>query len=201
MSPTKRTIPMVLKTVVAAAAVLAVASGCSWRPSMPELPDWKLPKIGLPDLPDLPDLNPFNNKPMGPAPDTSFGVAVLPAGGDVSRFHERAASFYSQLVNRRFNSILTYRDQALRAYFRDDDAFSDYYTDFSYSLELAAFEQNRPLRLDLTEFSLGEAGIAQVEILITGEDGKPLKYGETDYVRLDRWERHDGEWWLVPAKI
>ena len=99
------------------------------------------------------------------------------------------------------HKLFVQNSQALRAYFRDEDAFSDYYADFSYSLERAAFEQNRPLRLDVTEFSLEEAGVAQVEIVITGEDGKPLKYGETDYIRLDRWERHDGEWWLVPAKI
>ena len=50
---------------------------------------------------------------------------------------------------------------ALRSYFQDEDAFSDYYADFSYSLEVAAFEQNRPLRLDVTEFSLEEAGVVR----------------------------------------
>ncbi len=170
--------------------------GCA--PRMPSLP-----KISMPDvrMPSLPSIGWFGEKDDRVPADVSRGVQVISGESEVGVFHARVSSFYEQLANRRFNSIITYRDDALRAYFRDDDEFSDYYADFSHALERAHFEKSRPLSLRVEEFSLEEDGVASVQVLLIGDNNLPLRYGETDMSRTDRWERHDGSWWLVPGKF
>jgi hypothetical protein len=34
-----------------------------------------------------------------------------------------------------------------------------------------------------------------------GENSLPLRFWETRLVREDRWERQDGQWWVVPGKL
>ena len=175
--------------------------GCAWRPSFPDLSDLKLPKMPAIKLPKLPDLNPFNDDVGGPQPDETLGVTTIAGSSDVGEFPLRASSFYESLRNRRFNSILTYQDEYLREYFRDADDFDTYYADLTHSLQTAFISKTRPLNLKVQEFSQEEVGVAAVEILFIGDDSRALRPGETDFVRIDRWERHDGQWWLVPGKV
>lgn len=177
---------------------VSVSIGCAWRPSLPKFPDFKFPAIKLPNFPDL---NPFNDEIGGPAPDESIAVEIVEGGSDVEGFQVRASSFYESLANRRFNSVITYTDESLRSYFRDSEEFDSYYSDLAFSLQAAFFSRSRPLRLKVREFSQEEIGVAAVEILFVGDDSRALRSGETDLVRIDRWERHDGEWWLVPGKV
>ena len=167
---------------------------------------WLCLLLPLACSPSLPDLRIWRGEFWGwgeerAAPDVSRGLEVVSGQSEVGNFHARVSSFYELLANRRFNSILTYRDDALRAYFRDDDEFADYYADLSHALELGHFERSRPLTLAVEEFALEEPGVATVTVLLTGENDLPLRYGETDFSRVDRWERHHGEWWLVPGKF
>ncbi len=136
----------------------------------------------------------------GPAPDLEAGLVVADTEFVIS-FHERAQAFYSQLAHRRFNDISTYRDEQLRDYFRSERAFSDYYAGLAQALADAHFERNRPLELDVVEFRVSGPGEAEVVTRMVGENGQPLRPGTTTIERLDRWERLQGTWWIIPGKL
>ncbi len=139
----------------------------------------------------------------GPAPlrgDPSYGIEVVDTEA-VLDFYERADFFYSRLARRRFNTLATFRDELLRDYFRSETAFSDYYADLAEELEVAHFEQNRPLGLDVVEFVVEGPGSARVTTRIVGKNGLPLRFWSTRLDRVDRWERVEGTWWIVPGKL
>lgn len=142
---------------------------------------------------------PFGGDGPGPAPDPGQGLALVddPA---VLEFYERASAFYARLPRRRFDSIQTYQDEGLRDFFRSDEAFADYYADLTGALVEAHFEKNRPLALEVLELRLLGPGRGIVETRFTGEDGRPLRSGDVQLERSDRWERSDGAWWIVPGR-
>jgi hypothetical protein len=143
---------------------------------------------------------PFGGPPPAPRGDPSFGIEVV-SDEAVVDFYERAVFFYSRLARRRFNDLATFRDELLRDFFRSETAFSDYYADLAEAMESSHFEQNRPLSLDVVEFAVDGPGSARVTTRIVGENGLPLRFWETRLVRVDRWERMDGTWWIVPGKL
>jgi hypothetical protein len=89
----------------------------------------------------------------------------------------------------------------LRDCFRSPDLFFDYYADLAQAFAYARFEKSRPLAFEVQEFVFEEAGQAQVQVLFTGEDGRPLRPGKAALVRRDRWERNEGSWWIIPGKL
>ena len=143
---------------------------------------------------------PFGGGEAAPRGDPSYGVEVV-SNEAVVDFYERAVFFYSRLARRRFNTLATFRDELLRDFFRSEISFSDYYADLAEALEDSHFEQNRPLRLDVVEFVVDGPGSARVNTRIEGENGLPLRFWETHLDRVDRWERVEGTWWIVPGKL
>ncbi|MAE97087.1 MAG: hypothetical protein CL910_20750 [Deltaproteobacteria bacterium] len=154
----------------------------------------------LPGCASVRELWPFGREPAGPAPDLEQGLSVADTETVVA-FYERAQTFYGRLAHRRFNDISTYRDEQLRDYFRSEAAFSDYYAGLAQALAEAHFERNRPLTLDVVEFRLAGPGEAEVVTRMVGENGLPLRRGNTDLERTDRWERLQGTWWIIPGKL
>jgi len=142
---------------------------------------------------------PFGGDGPGPAPDPEHGLELVddPA---LLEFHVRATAFYGRLARRRFDSIQTYQDEKLRDFFRTETAFADYYADLTSALSEAHFEKNRPIALAVVEFALEGPGRARVVTRFVGEDGRPLRRGEVELERSDRWERIDGAWWIVPGR-
>lgn len=132
--------------------------------------------------------------------DPAFGVEELSAGPAVD-FQLRASGFYSRLTRRRFNTLATFSDPQLRGHFRSDGQFADYYADLAQALSDASFERNRPLSADVEEFVFDGPGHATVRLRLVGENAKPLRWWSTAVEREDRWERVDGEWWIVPGKL
>jgi hypothetical protein len=132
--------------------------------------------------------------------DPAYGVVVVDNEAVVD-FYERAVFFYSRLARRRFNTLATFRDELLRDYFRSESAFSDYYADFAEELDASHFEQNRPVSLDVVEFVVDGPGSARVTTRIVGENGLPLRFWSTRLDRVDRWERVEGTWWIIPGKM
>ncbi len=51
------------------------------------------------------------------------------------------------------------------------------------------------------EFKLEGPGEARVLTRIVGENGLPLRPGQTGLDREDRWERVQGSWWIIPGKL
>ncbi len=133
------------------------------------------------------------------APDPSQAIELVEEGA-VVEFYARASAFYGRLARRRFDSIETYQDEALRDFFRSERAYADYYADLTGALVEAHFDKNRPLSLEVLELRLEGPGRARVETRIVGEDGRPLRPGEVHLDRTDRWERSDGAWRIEPGR-
>jgi hypothetical protein len=148
----------------------------------------------MPDL-DLPSLGRSEATPQ-PAPDTA--VEVLTESPEVE-FHVRASQFYEGLTGRRFNSLTTFRDPALREFFESPESFSDYFADLAQDLAEAHFERNQPLVTSVEEFAVDAPGRARVRVRMGGANGLPLRFWSTSLTREDRWERRNGRWWIVPG--
>jgi len=136
----------------------------------------------------------------GPPPDLSHGVEVVDEEAVVA-FQERMQAFYDRLSRRRFNTFATYKDSVLRDHFRSEEAFYDYYADLAHALDRAAFEKNRAVAAEVTEFAVEAPGRARVQVLLRGDNGEPLRFWDVVLEREDLWERADGTWWVVPGKL
>ena len=133
-------------------------------------------------------------------PDPSAGVEVVDSD-PVLEFYEQANAFYARMARRRFNTLATYEDDALRRYFRDEASFADYYADLADALDRSNFEKNRPLSLEVREFLVEGPGRARVRVRIQGNNALPLRPRGAVVDREDLWERMDGSWWVVPGKL
>jgi hypothetical protein len=141
----------------------------------------------------------FAAPPSAP-PNLSEGVEIVDSRG-IARFYERASAFYDRMARRRFNTLATYEDTTLRRYFQDTASFSDYYADLANHLAEAHFAKNRALELTVEEVLVDGPGRARVKVRIVGENALPLRFRRVILDREDRWERVDGEWWVVPGKL
>jgi hypothetical protein len=158
-------------TLVWIVAAVLAAGGCSW----------------------------FRGDP-GPVGDERFGIEIVDHDG-VADFHERASAFYDRLAHRRVNTYATFSDRVLREYFPSEQAFADYYADLADDLDVAHFEQNRAVYVQVDEFMFDGPGRARVRVKLVGENGLPLRPGDTEVEREDQWVRRDGRWWIVPGKL
>jgi hypothetical protein len=116
-------------------------------------------------------------------------------------FLTRAETFYGRLIRRRFNTLETFNDKVLRDHFRTPDSFFDYYADLAQTLSEANFERSRPESLLVEEFLFENRFRALVQVRFIGDDDRPLRPGRAALVRLDRWERMEGRWWIQPGKL
>lgn len=109
--------------------------------------------------------------------------------------------FYGRITARRFDSLATFEDPALRELFHSEEAFADYYAAFAVALTQANFESNRPTAVHLE--SMARTGPTQVRVKVqfTGENALPLRWWSTQTVREDLWEFEDGRWWISPGKV
>jgi len=130
-------------------------------------------------------------------PSGSVGVA----GGYAIDFLRRAETFYETLIRRRFNTLETFSDRVLRDHFQTPDDFFDYYADLAQALHAARFDRSRPTDVEVEEFLFENRFIAQVQVRFVGEHSQPLNPGRAVLIRLDRWERVNGRWWIAPAKL
>ena len=109
--------------------------------------------------------------------------------------------FYERVTARRFNSLATYEDPALREFFRSQESFSDYYAAMAEALVRANFEYNRPTAVRLEAMTRTGPNRVDIRVYFRGENAKPLRFWSTHLVRTDRWEFSGGRWWVVPGKI
>lgn len=133
-------------------------------------------------------------------PEPPGGAVAVPSASALT-FHELTDDFYGRLVQRRFNTLETFNDSALRSRFRSEDLFFDYYADLAQHLDDAHFEKSRPLSVEIEEFLFEDAGHARVQVRFVGEDDRPLRPGSCVLIRRDRWELAEGQWWVVPGKL
>lgn len=174
-------------------AVAAIALGACARP------DWlHMPK--LPDLPDLPRVSlPSISRDAGKDVGRVSEVEVVDSA-EVADFYARATEFYRRLEGRRFNSIVAFRDAGLRAYFENEQTFTDYYADVADDLDAAHFARSVPVETRVQEFLVDGPGRARVLVRVVGDDGRPLRFWTTSITREDRWERRSGQWWVTAER-
>ena len=139
---------------------------------------------------------------------STAGTIPPPPGGPVRvpsesalAFHQRAATFYPRLIQRRFNTLETFNDIVLRAHFRDLESFFDYYANLAESFSAAHFEKSRPVAITIQEFVFDDPDRVRVQIEFVGEDDRPLRPNKVALIRQDRWEQADGNWWVAPGKL
>ena len=117
---------------------------------------------------------PFGGDGPGPTPDPAHGLELVEDPALVA-FHARASAFYGRLARRRFDSIQTYQDEALRDYFRTEAAFADYYADLTSALVEAHFEKNRPVALEVASadsvFTAAYQPGQRIELPVAHHDG------------------------------
>jgi len=116
-------------------------------------------------------------------------------------FYAHASEFYGHLIRRRFNTLETFNDPALRGQFQTENRFFDYYADLAQSFDYANFERSRPVSVDLQAYIFETPNVARVQVRFVGNDDRPLRPNRTALIRLDRWERFDGRWWMTPDKL
>ena len=132
----------------------------------------------------------------GPPPEI-IGDAG-PASDVVGRL---ARVFYVRLTSRRFNSLSTFHDPALRELFQTSEAFADYYAALADALTVAHFEALRPERVTLERVEVLEPDVVLVTARFAGQNSLPLRWWSVELQRVDRWEQSSGRWWLIPGKL
>jgi hypothetical protein len=124
-----------------------------------------------------------------------------PASVAEGRLPRLADVFYQRIANRRFNSIATFHDPALREFFGSPEAFADYYADLAQALNMARFEANRPLRIVLLEYEPNDVDRILIHVHFSGDNARPLRWWDSRLMRADQWERRDDRWIIVPGKL
>jgi hypothetical protein len=124
-----------------------------------------------------------------------------PPPEEVEALRERAEAFYRELAARRFNTLETFEDPALRQHFRSLDLFFDYYADLAQALAEAHFERSRPVSVAVEELRFEDPEHARLRVRFVGEDGRPLRFDSASLLRTDLWERQEGQWWITPARL
>jgi len=165
---------------------------------MPDMPDVHMPEVHMPHV-SMPSVTLPSFSKGGEKVARTSEVEVADSA-EVADFYSRATEFYQRLEGRRFNSVVAFRDAGLRAYFEDEQAFTDYYADVADDLATAHFERSVPVKATVDEFLVDGPGRARVQVRIVGEDGRPLRFWTASVEREDRWERRSGQWWITPAK-
>jgi len=112
-----------------------------------------------------------------------------------------AIVFYERLINRRVDSIATFKDPALREFFQSPDAFADYYADLVQALTENNFRAKRPTSIELIGLEREGMGQVRLRLRFTGRNGLPLRFWRTSVVREDQWRRMGGRWWIIPGKV
>ncbi|MDG2335142.1 MAG: hypothetical protein P8Q97_13025 [Myxococcota bacterium] len=132
-----------------------------------------------------------------------FSPETLNRGGeaDFTILVPLAQLFYQRVEARRFDSLATFEDPALREFFRTERAFADYYAAFAEALTRARFESNRPTAVTLKSMDRTGPSTVSVRVLFRGENALPLRWWSTETVREDVWAFSQGRWWIVPGKV
>ena len=132
----------------------------------------------------------------GPGPEITGA-----RGPESVEVQQLARVFYTRILNRRFNSIATFHDPALRELFGSPEAFADYFAALADAFEVASFEGLRPTSLDLEKLEVLEPDVVLVSVRYRGQNSLPLRWWAVDLLRTDRWEHSDGRWWIIPGKL
>lgn len=149
-----------------------------------------------------PDLSPKPIDPVergeyeGPAPEIT-GVA----GTGSTEVAKLSRVFYVRITDRRFNSLSTFYDPALRELFKSPEAFADYFASLADALTVSHFEALRPWAVEILRLDVLSPNLILVTHRYRGDNSLPLRFWSVSMERVDRWERTDGRWFIIPGKL
>lgn len=136
----------------------------------------------------------------GAIPDPESAPVAVPPELALT-LHQGTETFYSQLVQRRVNTLETFNDPLLRQFFRSEDLFFDYYAQLAQSLSEAHFEKSRPFAIEVQDLTFESEDRARVKVVFRGYDNRPLRPNRVALVRSDRWQYEKDAWSIVPGKL
>jgi len=147
-------------------------------------------------------LEPRPLTPLERGDDSGPPVEIIGEVGATSDMVERLARvFYVRIINRRFNSLSTFHDPALRELFLTPEAFADYFASFADALDQAHFDALRPLWVRLERLEVSAPDEVLVTVRLRGENALPLRWWNVELLRVDRWEKVSGQWRIIPGKL
>lgn len=146
-------------------------------------------------------LAPIGAACRGPAPAEPSAPSIAVDSDVALALRKRADGFYLRLAHRRFNTLETYNDRIMREHFQSPALFLDYYADLAQALDDAHFEKRRPRRIEIEALRFEDPATATVRVRFVGADDRPLRPGEVQLVRTDRWQRAEGSWFVQPGKL
>lgn len=133
-----------------------------------------------------------------------FDPGRVPVGvedREAVRFAERIQGFYSALENVPIDSLITFQNRELRAYFESDRAFADYYAGLAGEIRDNDFRNGRAERVVIDEFRFDGPGEARVDLTLVGRHMRRLRFWERSFRRTDTWRQVEGVWLISPSKL
>ncbi len=120
---------------------------------------------------------------------------------DVLEFADRIQGFYGALEGISLDTLMTYQDGRLRAFFDDERDFTDYYAELATSVREATFRNARAKNIEILEFRFDRSDSATVDLILRGDHARGLLFWDTVVSRTDTWRRVDGRWMLKPEQL
>jgi hypothetical protein len=124
-------------------------------------------------------------------------------GGDADSlaFAERVGAFYGLLEGEPLDALVTFEDADLRAYFAEDQDFTDYYASLAQRVRESRFRHARADQVVVQEFRTEGANLAVVDIVLVGKHERALIFWDLELELTDVWRRQGGTWFLSPDKL
>ena len=85
--------------------------------------------------------------------------------------------------------------------FADRAAFSDYYSALANEIRRVNLRNTRAERVDILEFHFTDPNAAEVTVHFVGPHQRFLRFWDLEVERVDQWQRLEGRWVIVPAKL
>jgi len=120
---------------------------------------------------------------------------------DVVGFAERIEGFYELLEETPIDTYYTYENPNLRRFFRAEAAFADYYASLANQVRKVDLRYSSADEVVVKEFRFDGPTRAVVDVQLVGSHQRRLRFWDIEITRTDVWNRIDGEWVLVPAKL
>ena len=116
-------------------------------------------------------------------------------------FAERIEVFYRSLEDIPLDAEMTYQDEDLRAHFRDETSFADYYASLADQVRRASLRNGRAHRVEIREFRFEGPELARVDVSLYGRHLRGLRFWQIELERTDTWLLEEGAWLLSPEKL
>lgn len=138
-----------------------------------------------------------------------FGSASPPAAApspdvpdaEVAAFSQRIEAFYGALEDVPLDALVTYENKSLRDCFESPGAFSDYFSALATEAREQYFRDGAARSVRVREFYFEGPDHAGVEVSFRSVHQRALRFWSIGFDRHDTWERVDGVWRIVPAKL